>query len=101
MKTIETIQKTVIEVLHPIGNYAKVFNVGDDIYIEPCTRNCKKLEGMQIIYFANDNIFEVSEYMAGKQQNELWIYKETPSLKIAIKELLKGNNRKSKIIKSY
>lgn len=101
MRTILTIQQTVIERLHKIGNYAMVFNVGNDINIEPCTRNNKKLEGMQIIYFAKDDVFEVSEYMAGKQANELWIYKETPSLKIAIKELLKGNNRKSKIIKSY
>lgn len=101
MRTIDQIKKVVIDKLHPLNNYARVFNVGDDIYIEPCTRNNRKLEGMQIIYFAKDNIFEISEYMAGSQQNELWIYKETPSLKIAIKEMLKGNNRKSKIIKSY
>lgn len=49
-------------------------------------------DGMQIIF--EDGIFEVSEYQAGKNQNELWIYKETKSLKVALKCFMKGNNQK-------
>jgi hypothetical protein len=51
-----------------------------------------KFDGMQIIFEAG--VYEVSEYQAGENQNELHIYKETTSFKIALKELLKGNNRK-------
>ena len=50
-------------------------------------------DGMQIIRHPN-NTFEVSEYMAGPNEDELYIYKETNSLKVALKDLLKGNNRK-------
>lgn len=68
-----------------------------DISVEP-TQYAKKygskLDGMQIIYDHEEKIYEVSEFQAGAKQDELWIYKETPSLKIAIKDLLKGNNRK-------
>jgi hypothetical protein len=46
---------------------------------------------MQIIY--ENGIFEVSEYQAGKNQNELHIYKETKSFLIALKTLLKGNKQ--------
>ena len=60
--------------------------------IEPCTRKNEKLEGMQIIY--EDGTFEVSEYQAGEKENELHIYKETPFLITALKDLLKGNKRK-------
>ena len=51
-----------------------------------------KFDGMQIIFEAG--IYEVSEFQAGANQNELHIYKETSSFKIALKELLKGNKRK-------
>jgi hypothetical protein len=51
-----------------------------------------KYDGMQIIYEAG--IYEVSEFQAGKNQNELHIYKETKSFKIALKSLLIGNKQK-------
>ena len=58
-------------------NYSKVYG--------------SKFDGMQIIY--ENGIFEVSEYQAGKNQNELHIYKETKSFIIALKTLLKGNKQ--------
>jgi hypothetical protein len=58
-------------------NYSKVYG--------------SKFDGMQIIY--ENGIFEVSEYQAGKNQNELHIYKETRSFIIALKTLLKGNKQ--------
>ena len=42
----------------------------------------------------NDGSIEVAEYSAGKSGKELHIFKETRSLKIALKELIKGNKRK-------
>jgi hypothetical protein len=51
-----------------------------------------KFDGMQIIFEAG--VYEVSEYQAGENKSSLHIYKETTSFKIALKELLKGNNRK-------
>jgi len=51
-----------------------------------------KFDGMQIIFEAG--IYEVSEYQAGKKANELHVYLETKSFKTALKNLLKGNNRK-------
>lgn len=72
----------------------KVEDNGDVINIEPTQYKDKKLDGMQILYIRNERMYEVSEYQAGPKQDELHIYKETPSLKLAIKELLKGNKRK-------
>ena len=69
-----------------------------DIYIEPSTKNRPKMAGMQILFDRSTKTFEVSEYQAGKNQNELHIFTETKSLKKAIKSLLKGNNRTPKII---
>lgn len=51
-----------------------------------------KFDGMQIIF--EDGIYEVSEYQAGKNANELHVYLETKSFKTALNNLLKGNNRK-------
>lgn len=99
MQTLE-IRNKVNDFLHPLNMSAKVSDNGKEIFIEPDTKkvgsNLKggKLDGMQIIYFKEDNIFEVSEYMAGKNENELHIYETTKSLKIALKGLLKGNKRK-------
>jgi hypothetical protein len=65
-------------------------DIHNTIIIQPKTKS-DFLAGMQILYDVNG--FEVSEYMAGVKENELWIYKNTNSIKIALKELMKGNNR--------
>lgn len=54
--------------------------------------NLPKFQGMQIIF--EDGIYEVSEYQAGIKGNELHVYKETKSLKIALKWFMKGNKQK-------
>lgn len=96
---IEEVRKTVREVLNPLGMDARVSMEGNDISIEPDTRKTGKLkkgslDGMKIMYWAKEGIFEVAEYQAGKKENELWIYEQTKSLKVALNGLLKGNNRK-------
>ena len=102
MQTLLTenkIRSIVNSFLLPLNMSARVCDNGDEIFIEPSTRKtgtlkAGKLDGMQIIYFKDQNIFEVSEYMAGEKENELHIYETTKSLKIALKGLLKGNKRK-------
>ncbi|MBP9727492.1 MAG: hypothetical protein KBD83_08545 [Gammaproteobacteria bacterium] len=53
---------------------------------------------MQIVYFAADKIYEVSEHNAGEKENELHIFKQTPNLKTAIRFLLRGNKQPVKEI---
>ena len=50
------------------------------------------LHGMHINY--EDGIFEVIEYQAGKNTDELHIFTETKSFKVALKSLLKGNKKR-------
>jgi len=80
-------------------------STGIIINIEPSTEN-KKFEGMQINYFKHETqifgSFEVSEYQAGKKENELHIFSDNQTLEGAIKCLLKGNKRnKKEILKIY
>jgi hypothetical protein len=50
-------------------------------------------DGMQIIKWP-DGQYEVSEYMAGPNNDQTFIYKQTKSLNVALKDLIRGNNRK-------
>jgi len=62
----------------------------DWITISPIKRKGDSIyDGMQILY--EGGVYEVSQYMAGKKENELHIYTNTTSLAIALKSLLKGN----------
>ena len=104
LPNIDTVREKVNAFLNPLGYSANVETViGGEIHIEPSTKKVGKnrpdfFDGMQIHLF-KDGTYEVSEYQAGKNKDELYIYKETPSLIIALKELIKGNNRKP--IKKY
>jgi hypothetical protein len=102
---LDKVRDKVNDFLNPLGYSARVEeSVGDVLYIiEPSTRKVGKnrsdfFDGMQITAF-RDGTFEVSEYMAGKNEDELHIYKETKSLILALKDLVKGNKRKP--IKKY
>lgn len=53
-----------------------------------------KFDGMQIIFEVKTGIYEVSEFMAGKNESEIWIYRETKNLFTALNVMLKGNKRK-------
>ena len=65
------------------------------ITIEPIRYKGNDLDGMQIIY--ENGIFEVSEFQAGKNNNELHIYLETKYFKIALKNMMQGNKKRKAI----
>jgi len=97
---LDKIRDKVNNFLNPLGYSARVEkSTGDILYIiEPSTRKTGNkrtdfFDGMQIIALDNGT-FEVSEYQAGINENELHIYKITKSLTTALKELIKGNKRK-------
>ena len=72
----------------------------NNIQIEPTGYKDKKFDGMAILF--EDGIYEVVEQQAGKKENELHIFLETRSLKVALNNLMKGNKRrKSEILKIW
>lgn len=92
------IREKAYKILLPLKVGVKVSDAGNTITIEPSdysrSQYKSKLDGMQIIYDLEKQEYEVSEYQAGPNKDELHIYKETPSLTVAIKDMLKGNGRK-------
>jgi hypothetical protein len=65
----------------------------DEINISPIARKGNSMyDGMRILYF--DGVYEVAQYMAGKRENELHIYTNTPSLIKALESLIKGNKNR-------
>lgn len=96
---VEEIRDKVYSFLTPLNFEAKIDDGTNEIIIEPNTRKVGEkradyFDGMQIIYDVKSDIYEVSEYQAGKNNDELHIYKVTPSLIVALKDLIKGNKRK-------
>jgi hypothetical protein len=104
LEDIVFVREKVYSFLNPMGYSAKVEDWGNgEIHIEPSTTKVGKnrkdfFDGMQIHRFDN-GIYEVSEYQAGPDENEMYVYKETKSLIVALKDLIKGNKRKP--IKKY
>ena len=78
-----------------IDDLSNKFNT--TIHIEPIGYKNTSLDGMQIIF--ENGIYEVSQFMAGKNQNELHIYLETKSFLVALKNMLKGNKNRVSIKK--
>ena len=58
-------------------------------------------DGLEIIWYCSQRLFEVVETMAGPKENELWVYLETKCATVAIGEYMKGNKRKSSAIKIW
>jgi len=58
-------------------------------------------DGMEVIYYTDQRIFEVLERMASPDEKEMWIYLETKSATVAIGEYMKGNQRKKDVIKIW
>jgi len=58
-------------------------------------------DGMELVYYPTQRLFEVIETMAGPKENELWVYRETRSATVAVGEYLKGNKRKSQAIQVW
>ena len=69
----------------------------DAIQIEPKTPTHGKYDGMQIIFDFKTEQYEVSEYQAGPDENELHIFTDTKNYKEAIKSLLLGNKNRTPI----
>ena len=88
MNTIERIQQIAEELKVNL----KVDKLKEDIhYIEPYDNGDTKLYGMQITQILNNGSWEVSEFQAGPQEKDLYIYGEYVNLKSAIKSMLRGN----------
>jgi hypothetical protein len=64
--------------------------VSNEFSIEPLGYKGKKYDGLQILFY--EGIYEVSEYQAGANQDQLWIYGEYKNLGNAIKSIGKGNS---------
>ena len=97
---VDEIRDKVISFLNPLGYSATITDNKTEIYIEPSTKKVGKnradfFDGMQIIYDVKTGGYEVSEQQAGKNEDELHIFKVTPSLALALKDLIKGNKRKA------
>lgn len=58
-------------------------------------------DGLEIVYYYGQRLFEVIETMAGPKENELWVYRETKSATVAVGEYMKGNKRKSQAIRVW
>ena len=60
------------------------------------------VDGLHIGYDKKTKLYQVEELQAGDKEQDIYIYKITPSLTLALKEILKGNNRKPiEVIKMY
>jgi hypothetical protein len=96
---IDIIRLKVLNFLIPLGYFASILLIDNDmIIIEPDTTKTGNnrpdyFDGLQIIYFFHEKYYEVSEYQAGENADRLFIYKETPHLYLALKDLIKGNKR--------
>jgi hypothetical protein len=96
---INSIADKVQEFMNNLGYSARISNELNNVQIEPDTRKTGAnrsdyFDGLQIWYFENAKMWEVSEYMAGKKEDQLWIYKNCKTLHEALNELIKGNKRK-------
>jgi len=95
-KIIENINKVLFDTMQNKGVSFQVSDLSNKynttINIEPTQYKNSNLDGMQIIY--ENGIFEVSEFQAGPNQNELHIFLETKSFKVALKNMMLGNKRK-------
>jgi hypothetical protein len=98
--TFEEFKNKCIYFFQSKGMDGTASKLGKDFIFEPSTdkTNGKRkdfFDGLMLNYFGNpkDNFFEVSEYQAGKNKNELHVYKITTSIDEALNELLKGNKR--------
>ena len=95
--TITQMRNYAIKIFLSKNIQFKIEDLTDSIHFEPSTRNIKALgipashfDGKQIIYWKADNRFELSEYQAGDNNNELHILAITKTFKAAISKLTSG-----------
>jgi len=103
MKNTKLIKNINVHLYKTMQNKGVSFQIDDcshnqrpTLVITPSTDKTNSyLDGMQIIF--EDEIYEVSQYQAGKEENELHIYLETKSFKVALTNMLKGNKKRKPI----
>lgn len=92
---LPSVYEFFVDSLQKANLYGQISFGTNELIIEPKTPPSGEYDGMQIIYTLNDKEFEVSEFQAGPNQDQLWVYTITKSKVNALKSLLKGNkNRK-------
>lgn len=94
----------------PLGLSFKACEYGDEkgchieIRVEKGRFNFPRadyFDGLEIVWYCNQGLFEVIETMAGPKENELWVYLETKCATVAVGEYMKGNMRKNSAIKIW
>lgn len=83
---------------HKISLKATDFKESYEVVFEPRSYGKINVDGLLINYNKKTKVFEVAEMQAGKKEEEIWVYLETKQFIMALKELVKGNNRKPKKI---
>ncbi|OOV27762.1 hypothetical protein BXU11_09950 [Flavobacterium sp. LM5] len=84
--------------MHKIELKVTEYKESNEVIFEPRSFGKIKLDGLLINYNTKTKIFEVAELQAGKKEDQIWVYLETKQFVMALKELIKGNNRKPKKI---
>lgn len=70
----------------------RIETIFSEAHMEPSGHQGSHLDGMQILENKTHKTFEVSEYMVGPNEDELWIYGTYKNLRSAIKSMMKGNH---------
>ena len=84
--------------MHKIELKTTEYKESNEVVFEPRSFGKIKVDGLLINYNTKTKIFEVAEMQAGKKEDQIWVYLETKQFVMALKELIKGNNRKPKKI---
>lgn len=96
-ETVESITLKSNEVFGKEGFYAIVSDLSNNkdlstFMIEPKGYKGDKYDGMQILF--ENGSYEVAEYQAGKNEDEIHIFGNFKSLALALRNFMKGNKRK-------
>ena len=84
--------------MHKIELKVTEYKESNEVVFEPRSFGKINVDGLIINYNTKTKIFEVAEMQAGKKEDQIWVYLETKQFVMALKELVKGNNRKPKKI---
>lgn len=96
---ISEYKKIHLDNVYSLGMYP-VFDTQEDcVQMYIVNEKTDIYDGLILTYYKYDNTFEVAEYQAGKNNNELRIYTKTKSLIVALKSLLRGNKKRITIEK--
>lgn len=94
---ITIVKEKALEILSPKQISMSIYNFEESDELSMTFRSYNKdinVDGLHIGYDKKTKLYQVEEMQAGEKEEDIYIYKRTPSLTIALKEILKGNNRK-------